>query len=68
MYPDLQYLAVPEVVEEHHASNGSAGELEECFQDDRHWDLHGKRKGRIVHILEVEQPATQGIWAPLVSM
>ena len=26
MYPDLQYLALPEVVEEHHASNGSAGE------------------------------------------
>ena len=34
MYPDLQYHAVPEVVEKHHVSNGSAVKLEGCFQDD----------------------------------
>ena len=68
MYPDLQYHAVPVVVEEHYASNGSAGELGESFHDDRHWNPHGKGKGRIAHNLEVEQLATQGKWAPLVSM
>ena len=60
MHPDLQYHAVSGVVEEHHVPDGSAGELEGCFQDDRQWNLHEKRKGRIVHILEVEQLATQG--------
>ena len=65
MYPDPQYLAVPEVAEEHRASKANAGELEEFLHDVRHWDLHGKRKGRIVRILQVEQQATQGIRAPL---
>ena len=32
-------------------------------QDDRHWNLLMKRKGTVVHILEVEQLSTQGTWA-----
>ena len=39
--PTRKYLVVLEVVEEHRAL--------------QHWDLHGKVKGRIGHILEVEQ-------------
>ena len=30
--------------------------------------VHGKMKGWIDQILQVEPPATQGTWAPLVSM
>ena len=45
MYPDLQYHAVPEVVEEHPASNGSVRKLEERLLDVRRWDGHGRRKG-----------------------
>ena len=68
MYPNLQYLAVHEVVEEHRASNGNAGELEECLQDVRHGDLHGKVKDWMDQILQLEPPAIRGTWAPLVSM
>ena len=68
MYPDAQHLVVLEVVEEHRASNVNVGELEECLPDVRHWDLHGKVESRIGQVLQVEQPATQGTWAPLVSM
>ena len=65
-YPD--YLVVFEVVEEHRASNENVGELEECLPDVRHWVLHGKVKGWSRQILQVEQPATQGTWAPHVGV
>ena len=68
MHPDRQHIVVLEVVEEHRASNVNVGELEECLPDVRQWDLHGKVKGWIGQILQVEQPATQGTWVPLVSM
>ena len=60
MFPDLQYHAVPEMVEEHPASNGSVTKLKERFPDVRHWDLHGKMKGWIDQIPQLEPRATQG--------
>ena len=68
MCPDPLYLVILEVVEEHRAPNVIVGELEECLPDVRHWDLRGKVKGWIGQILQVQQSAIQGTWAPLVSM
>ena len=68
MYPDLQYFVVLEVVEEHPAFNWSVWNLEERLLDVRRWDPHGRMKGWIDQILQVEPQATQGTWALHVSM
>ena len=68
MYPDLQYLVVFEVVEEHLASNGSVLKLEERLVVVRHWDLQVRRKVRIDRILQSDLAASQGTWAQTVSM
>ena len=64
MYPDLQYPAVPEVVSEHPASNGSVRELEERRLGVRRWDPHGRMQGWIDQILQLEPPAIPGTWGP----
>ena len=43
-------------------------ELEERLQDVRRWDPHGRVKGWIDQILQLEPSAIPGTWAPLVSM
>ena len=53
-------LVAFEVPEEYPVSNVDVGELEERLLDVRHWDLHGKMKGWIDQILQVEPPAIQG--------
>ena len=67
MYPDLHYLVVFEVVEEHLASNGSVW-LEERLVVVRHWDLQERRKVWIDRILQSDPAASPGTWALLVSM
>ena len=44
------------------------GELEERHQDVRRWDPHGRVKGWIDQILQLEPSAIPGTWSPLVSM
>ena len=68
MYPDLEYHAVLEVVDEHPASNGSVWKLEERLLDVRCWDPQGRRKGWIDQIFQSDPLANPGTWAPLVSM
>ena len=65
-YPS--YLVVFEVTEEYPASFVDVVELEERLLDVRRCDLHGRMKGWVDQILQVEPPATQGTWALLVSM
>ena len=59
MYPDLQYLVVCEVVEEHLASSGSVWKLEERLVVVRHWDLQA-RKVWIDRILQSDPAASPG--------
>ena len=68
MYPDPQHLVVLEVVEVRRTSSVNVERLEERHPDVRHWDLHGKKKGCMDQVLQVEPAATQGTWAPLESM
>ena len=61
-------LAVFQAVEEHRASNATAGEQDELFQGVHHLHFSTMVKGWIDPILQVESQATQRTWVPLASM
>ena len=62
-----QGIDIPEVVEEHPASNGSVWKLEERLLDVRRWDLQERTKGWIGQILQSDPLANPGhgphMWA-----